>query len=76
MQLTGEEIRVRGLAALRRELGRAGLARFLQHFKAGNGDYTQARRGHLATLTMRELRERAERSKRKRARRTTRKKAS
>ena len=55
MTLTGEQIRLRGLAALRRELGRAGLVRFLQHFEAGNGDYTRQRRQILSDLTMDDL---------------------
>ena len=37
MPLTGEQIRVRGLAALRKELGRARLARFLRHYEPGTG---------------------------------------
>lgn len=56
MPLTGEQIRLRGLAALRRELGRAGLVRFLQHFKPGAGNYTRERQKFLAGLTMDELR--------------------
>jgi hypothetical protein len=56
--MTGEQIRLRGLAALRRELGRAGLVRFLQHFEAGKGDYTTERADHLAGLTMEKLRQR------------------
>ena len=59
MQLTGEQIRLRGLAALRRELGRAGLVRFLQHFDAGEGDYTRERAEHLSRLTISDLRRRA-----------------
>jgi hypothetical protein len=69
MQMTGEQIRLRGLAALRRELGRAGLARFLQHFEPGSGDYTRERTKLLADVTMDELRQRAHRSKTTRARR-------
>jgi hypothetical protein len=37
--MTVEEIRRRGLEALRRELGRAGMIRFMQQFEAGSGDY-------------------------------------
>jgi hypothetical protein len=57
MTPTGEQIRIRGLAALRRELGRAGLVRFLQHFEAGEGDYTSQRSEVLADLTVDELRQ-------------------
>ncbi len=56
MRMTGEEIRTRGLAALRRELGRAGLVRFLQHFQNGSGDYTRERAEFLKDLTMDDLR--------------------
>ena len=69
MPLTGEQIRAKGLAALRRELGRAGLARFLQHFEAGAGDYTRDRKKSLARLTIDQLRKRARQSKKKTHRR-------
>jgi hypothetical protein len=65
MIVTGEQIRSRGLAALRKELGRAGMVRFLAHFEAGKGDYTKEREGLLAGLTMEELRGRARRGKKK-----------
>jgi hypothetical protein len=38
---TPDEIRRRGLAALRRELGRRGMIRFLQQFEKGSGDYAK-----------------------------------
>ncbi len=41
MTLTLEQIRRRGLAALRRELGKAGTIRFLQQFETGSGDYAR-----------------------------------
>jgi hypothetical protein len=66
MPLTGEEIRVRGLAALRKELGRAGLARFIQHYEPGMGDYTKEREQMLKGLTMSELRHRVTNHKRTR----------
>ena len=59
MPLTGEQIRVRGLAALRKELGRSGLARFLRHYEPGAGDYTRERGELLKGLTMEQLRRRA-----------------
>ncbi len=62
MPLSGEQIRVRGLAALKKELGRAGLARFLRHYKPGDGDYTQERGDLLKNLSMDELRHRAVRN--------------
>jgi len=65
MTMTGEQIRLRGLAALRKELGRAGLVRFLQHFESGTGDYTRQRADFLADLTMDELRQRSASAKSK-----------
>jgi len=62
MSITGEQIRLRGLAALRKELGRAGLVRFLQHFEPGSGDYTCQRSEWLADLTMAQLRQRSART--------------
>ena len=41
--MTPETLRQAGLDALRRELGAAGMARFIQLFEAGNGDYTAER---------------------------------
>jgi hypothetical protein len=43
MSMTSEQIRMRGLRALRDALGRAGMIRFLQQFDRGSGDYTRAR---------------------------------
>jgi hypothetical protein len=47
MALTAEQIRTRGLQALRKELGAAGLIRFLKHFDSGSGDYTRNRHAAL-----------------------------
>ena len=66
--LTGEQIRARGLAALKRELGRAGLIRFLQQFESGSGDYTREREKLLRDLTMDELRQRVRSPKKGRRR--------
>lgn len=41
--MTPETLRQTGLDALRRDLGVAGMARFLQQFAIGNGDYTAER---------------------------------
>jgi DNA-binding protein H-NS len=43
MALTLEQIRRKGLAALRRELGQEGMIRFLQQFETGSGDYARER---------------------------------
>ncbi|MEI6218515.1 MAG: hypothetical protein WCP86_06420 [bacterium] len=37
------DVRTRGVAALRRELGNAGMVLFLQQFDKGRGDYTKER---------------------------------
>jgi hypothetical protein len=50
--LTSEEIRRRGLEALRRELGLVGMIRFLQLFETGKGNYTEERHQWLDQLTM------------------------
>jgi len=41
--LTPETLRQAGLDALRRDLGAAGMARFLQQFEIGKGNYTAER---------------------------------
>jgi hypothetical protein len=43
MALTLEQIRRKGLAALRRELGKDGMIRFLKQFETGRGDYARER---------------------------------
>jgi hypothetical protein len=58
--MTLEQIRVKGLAALSRELGPAGLVRFLQQFETGHSDYTRNRhrllKGYTVDKIMKELR--------------------
>lgn len=68
--MTGEEIRTRGLAALRRELGRAGLVQFLQQFESGRGDYTRERGALLKDISLESLEKRIK--PRRRVRRATR----
>lgn len=41
--VTPEALRIAGLDALQRDLGAAGMARFLQQFELGHGDYTAER---------------------------------
>lgn len=53
--LTSEELRRRGMEALLRELGPAGMARFLRQFERGHGDYTQDRETWLGDPTVQEL---------------------
>jgi hypothetical protein len=49
------EIRAAGLAALTRELGPVGMARFLQQFETGKGDYTRERESWLSGETVETL---------------------
>jgi hypothetical protein len=56
MPRTLEEIRRRGLQALRRELGRTGMVRFLQQFETGSGDYARGRREWVDDMTLERLR--------------------
>ena len=44
---TLNELRVRGIDALRRELGTVGMIRFIQQFDSGRGDYTEDRKDLL-----------------------------
>jgi hypothetical protein len=61
MQLTVEQIRTRGLEALRKSLGRAGMVRFLQQFEKGNGDYTKDRRKWVDQMSLADILEQAKR---------------
>ena len=55
MPLTLEEIRVKGLKALRQELGRVGMIRFLQHFETGKGDYAKERHAWVDDTSLEDL---------------------
>lgn len=46
------EVRERGMRALKRELGAAGMAQFLQQFQKGRGDYTKERHALLDKFTV------------------------
>ena len=50
--ITLEQVRLTGLRALSRDLGPVGLARFLQQFETGYGDYTTERRLWLGERTV------------------------
>ena len=56
MKLTLDEIRRKGLAALRRELGRAGMIRFLQQFETGSGDYARERHAWVDQTSLDDIR--------------------
>jgi hypothetical protein len=54
-ELTDEQIRLRGLEVLYRELGPAGLIRFLQQFESGEGDYSVERHKWLGAYSLEDL---------------------
>ncbi len=56
MNLTLEQIRTKGLAALRRELGKAGMIRFLQIFGNGQGDYARERHAWVDATSLEDIR--------------------
>lgn len=53
--MTLEEIRLTGLMALAKELGPIGMARFLQQFETGQGDYSVERHRLLGDWTVEQL---------------------
>lgn len=55
LKMTPLELRERGIEALTKALGPAGMARFLQEFTTGSGDYTQERKQWLEGLTVRDV---------------------
>ena len=55
LDLTDEQIRIRGLEALHRELGPAGVIRFLRQFEMGHGDYSTERHQWLDKQTLESL---------------------
>lgn len=61
--MTLEQIRLRGLAALSRDLGPVGLVRFLQQFEIGHGDYTAERHRWLDGRTVQDLAQEVERQR-------------
>jgi hypothetical protein len=65
MTLTLDEIRRKGLEALRRELGPAGMIRFLQQFETGKGDYARERHAWVDQTTFAEIRAAAQRKRKK-----------
>ncbi len=56
MKLTLEQIRQKGLEALRRELGQAGMIRFLLQFENGSGDYSKERHAWVDGTTLDQIR--------------------
>jgi hypothetical protein len=66
MKLTLEQIRDKGLAALRRELGKAGMIRFLQLFEHGGGDYARERHEWVDATSLADIRTASSRKRGKR----------
>jgi hypothetical protein len=56
MPMTRDQIRKKGLEALRRELGKAGMIQFLQQFETGNGNYARERHVWVDTVSIDEIR--------------------
>jgi hypothetical protein len=50
--LVADTVRARGVKALVRELGPAGMVQFMQQFRHGSGDYTKDRHKILGNLTV------------------------
>ena len=63
MAQTLDEIRRKGLAALRRELGPAGMIRFLQQFESGRGDYARERHAWVDETSLDDIRAAATRKR-------------
>jgi len=63
MRKTAEQIRVAGLAALKRELGVAGMIRFLQQFEHGSGDWARERHEWVDRTSLAEIRKAAVRGR-------------
>lgn len=56
MRKTLEQIRQEGLEALRKQLGRADMIRFLQQFETGKGDYAKERHAWVDATSLAQLR--------------------
>ena len=50
--LAPDKVKQRGMEALTRELGMAGMIQFMQQFSAGSGDYSKSRRHLLDNLSV------------------------
>ena len=64
MKQTPEQIRTAGLAALKRELGPAGMIRFLQQFDRGSGDWASERADWAKCTSLADIRKLASRLRR------------
>ena len=50
--MTLEEVRRKGIEAVKREIGSVGMVRFLQQFETGEGDYSKERHETLHGLSV------------------------
>jgi len=53
--LAVEDVKIRGMKALTRELGAAGMAQFMQQFAKGYGDYSKDRHRILDKFTVNDI---------------------
>lgn len=60
MAMTPDEIRRKGLEALRRELGPVGMIRFRQQFETGRSDYARERHAWVDCMSLDQLRGQSE----------------
>lgn len=68
--MTLDEIRRKGLAALKKELGQAGMLKFMKQFSNGSGNYAIDRHEWVDSMNMDNLMTQIK-AKRKKKRRTT-----
>jgi hypothetical protein len=61
MPPTLEQVRQQGLLALREQLGRAGMVRFLQQYEMGSGDYARERHAWVDRTSLADIRSQASR---------------
>lgn len=61
--MTMNEIRKAGIEALTNALGPVGMARFMQQFDLGQGDYTKEREQWLGHLTVKDIIEEVKRNR-------------
>jgi hypothetical protein len=66
MTLTNEQIRTRGLRALRDELGQAGMIRFLQQFETGSQDWARERHAWVDRTSLADIKRKATTKKKSR----------
>ena len=64
--MTSDEIRARGLRALRDELGQAGMIRLLQQFETGTGDWARERHAWVDRTSLADIKRKTTTKKTKR----------